>query len=232
MALFYIGPYINKNGVKLTDALPLLKHAQDHALHYPSVADDAKTPKRLVQFIMTKVLNKMNASMEISDTQAALALLGMGATVCSESFTYYDLKSALNFVLDEHLGVVESLDDIINRGDVRGDNEKDALDIDRMSLKDLKDELRGRGLTVSGNRDVLMDRLRTAIAEGAPKDSVATMKVVQLRAALNELKLSVDGRKSVLQNRLRAATNAANNNTSEESKECKKTEDDDSGKKW
>jgi hypothetical protein len=135
-------------------------------------------------------------------------------------------------VLDEHLGVVESLDDIINRGDVRGDNEKDALDIDRMSLKDLKDELRGRGLTVSGNRDVLMGRLRTAIAEGAPKDSVATMKVVQLRAALNELKLSVDGRKSVLQNRLRAATNAANNNTSEESKECKKTEDDDSGKKW
>ena len=232
MALFYIGPYINKNGVKLTDALPLLKHAQDHALHYPSVADDAETPKRLVQFIMTKVLNKMNASMEISDTQAALALLGMGATVCSESFTYYDLKSALNFVLDEHLGVVESLDDIINRGDVRGDNEKDALDIDRMSLKDLKDELRGRGLTVSGNRDVLMGRLRTAIAEGAPKDSVATMKVVQLRAALNELKLSVDGRKSVLQNRLRAATNAANNNTSEESKECKKTEDDDSGKKW
>lgn len=77
-----------------------------------------------------------------------------------------------------------------------------------------------------------MGRLRTAIAEGAPKDSVATMKVVQLRAALNELKLSVDGRKSVLQNRLRAATNAANNNTSEESKECKKTEDDDSGKKW
>ena len=42
-ALFYIGPYINKNGVKIVDALPLLAHAQNHALQYPSSADDAGT---------------------------------------------------------------------------------------------------------------------------------------------------------------------------------------------
>ena len=111
-ALFYIGPYINKNGVKVVDALPLLAHAQNHALQYPSSADDADTNTRLVQYIMTRVLNKFNSMMEISDTQAALALLGMGPTVCSDIFSYYDLRSTKNFVLDEYFGQRDSLDDV------------------------------------------------------------------------------------------------------------------------
>ena len=111
-ALFYIGPYINKNGVKVVDALPLLAHAQNHALQYPSSADDADTNTRLVQYIMTRVLNKLNSMMEISDTQAALALLGMGPTVCSDIFSYYDLRSTKNFVLDEYFGQRDSLDDV------------------------------------------------------------------------------------------------------------------------
>jgi len=111
-ALFYIGPYINKNGVKVIDALPLLAHAQHHALQHPSVADDSETTKRQVQYIVTRVLNKLNSLMEISDTQAALALLGMGPTVCSDIFSYYDLRSTKNFVLDEYFGKCRSLDDM------------------------------------------------------------------------------------------------------------------------
>ena len=111
-ALFYIGPYINKNGVKVVDALPLLAHAQHHALQHPSVADDSETTKRQVQHIMTRVLNKLNSLMEISDTQAALALLGMGPTVCSETFSYYDLRSTKNFVLDQYFGRCNNLNDV------------------------------------------------------------------------------------------------------------------------
>ena len=111
-ALFYIGPYINKNGVKVLDALPLLAHAQNHALQYPSSADDAGTDTRLVQHIMTRVLNKLNSLMEVSDTQAALALLGMGPTVCSDIFAYYDLRSTKNFVLDQYFGNYSTLADI------------------------------------------------------------------------------------------------------------------------
>jgi hypothetical protein len=111
-ALFYIGPYINKNGVKVIDALPLLAHAQNHALQYPSVADDSETSKRQVQYIVTRVLNKLNSLMEISDTQAALALLGMGPTVCSDIFSYYDLRTTKNFVLDQYFGKHRSLDDM------------------------------------------------------------------------------------------------------------------------
>jgi hypothetical protein len=61
---------------------------------------------------MTRVLNKLNSMMEISDTQAALALLGMGPTVCSDIFSYYDLRSTKNFVLDEYFGKLDSLDDM------------------------------------------------------------------------------------------------------------------------
>jgi len=111
-ALFYIGPYINKNGVKVVDALPLLAHAQNHALQYPSVADDSETSKRQVQYIVTRVLNKLNSLMEISDTQAALALLGMGPTVCSDIFSYYDLRTTKNFVLDQYFDKCRSLDDM------------------------------------------------------------------------------------------------------------------------
>jgi hypothetical protein len=61
---------------------------------------------------MTRVLNKLNSLMEISDTQAALALLGMGPTVCSETFSYYDLRSTKNFVLDQYFGRCNNLNDV------------------------------------------------------------------------------------------------------------------------
>jgi hypothetical protein len=74
-ALFYIGPYINKNGVGLIDALPLLLKAQEDVLLHPSVAEDSGTQKRNVQHTLTRTLNKLNSQMEVSDTQAAGALL-------------------------------------------------------------------------------------------------------------------------------------------------------------
>jgi hypothetical protein len=141
-ALFYIGPYINKNGVKVVDALPLLAHAQNHALQYPSSADDAGTDTRLVQHIMTRVLNKLNSLMEVSDTQAALALLGMGPTVCSDIFAYYDLRSTKNFVLDEYFGKFGSLADInivldgIGDADTLGDADSYASESDFASSDD------------------------------------------------------------------------------------------------
>ena len=100
-ALFYIGPYICKNLVPIIDSFALLLEAQDHAQTYPSRADDASTDKRFVQYVLTRVLNKMNSLMEISDTQAAVGLLGMNAGICSEIFTAYDASSYINYVLRE-----------------------------------------------------------------------------------------------------------------------------------
>ena len=100
-ALFYIGPYINKDGVKLTDALPILEKAREHAQKYPSTADDTGTAKRTLQHVLTRVLNKLNGLIEISDTQIAASLLGMGASLCSESFVTCDIKAYKKFVNEE-----------------------------------------------------------------------------------------------------------------------------------
>jgi len=97
-ALFYIGPYINKDGVKITDALPLLSKAHEHALNYPSVADDTGTAKRYAQHALQRALNKMNNLIEVTDTQAAASLLGMGASLCSESFATCDIKAFIKYV--------------------------------------------------------------------------------------------------------------------------------------
>jgi len=100
-ALFYIGPYINKDGVKITDALPILLKAYKHALNNPSVAEDCDTTKRRVQHAITRALNKMNNLIEVTDTQVAASLLGMGASLTSESFIPCDVAAFQKFVNDE-----------------------------------------------------------------------------------------------------------------------------------
>jgi hypothetical protein len=146
-ALFYIGPYINKNGVKVVDALPLLAHAQNHALQYPSSADNAGTDTRLVQHIVTRVLNKLNSLMEISDTQAALALLGMGPTVCSDIFSYCDLRTTKNFVLDQYFGKCNNLNDMgipldgVDDAESLGDADSPRSDDDEEEMDDICDEM-------------------------------------------------------------------------------------------
>ena len=120
-ALFYIGPYINKNGVEVIDSLPLLFYeAYKHAIQYPSVADDSVTDKRFVQHVLTRVLNKMNSQIEVSDTQAAAALLGLSARLCSESFAFYDAKGYQNFVGDEHHASITKVEKLKQLGKRKG----------------------------------------------------------------------------------------------------------------
>ena len=49
--------------------------------------------------VMTRVLNKMNGLMEVSDTQAAAALLGMNTGVCSDIFTSCDMAAYVQEVM-------------------------------------------------------------------------------------------------------------------------------------
>ena len=50
---------------------------------------------------MTRVLNKMNGLMEVSDTQAAAALLGMNAGVCSDIFTSCDMAAYVQEMMQQ-----------------------------------------------------------------------------------------------------------------------------------
>ena len=100
-ALFYIGPYINKDGVKITDALPILEKAREHAQNFPSIAEDSGTNKRQFQQVLTRTVNMLNGMIELSDTQIAASLLGMGASLCSDSFVTCDTAAYQKLVNNE-----------------------------------------------------------------------------------------------------------------------------------
>ena len=106
-----------KNLVEIIDSFDLLLEAQDYVERHPSRAEDSSTDQRFVRFVMTRVLNKMNSLMEVSDTQAAAALLGMEAGMCSEIFWVIDANSYLTYIWDEKVGVDDTSDSCITLND-------------------------------------------------------------------------------------------------------------------
>ena len=87
--------------MQLCESFDLLIEATEHERKYPSQADDSSTSTRRVQFILTRVLNKLNNLIEISDTQAVAGLMRFDAGQCSEIFWVYDSRSMENFMIDE-----------------------------------------------------------------------------------------------------------------------------------
>ena len=93
--------------MQLCESFDLLIEATEHERKYPSQADDSSTSTRRVQFILTRVLNKLNNLIEISDTQAVAGLMRFDAGQCSEIFWVYDSRSMENFMIDEKYPSVE-----------------------------------------------------------------------------------------------------------------------------
>ena len=155
-ALFYIGPYICKNLVEIIDSFDLLLEAQEYARKFPSRADNSHTEERFVQHVITRVLNKMNSLMEVSDTQAAAALLGLNAGICSDIFSAYDPSAYEKFVAQDFDSRCSGNDKLGDDGhdDTGGDDnsmdsfivqdhvsEEDSIaDIDSVSENDGKDD--------------------------------------------------------------------------------------------
>ena len=100
-SLFYIAPYIGKNKASLEQCMSVLLEAYHHVEKYPSVAEDSGTDRRTVQHIVTRVLNSLNVQMEITDTQAVAALLGIGSEITSEVFAYYGAHDAVKYLHHE-----------------------------------------------------------------------------------------------------------------------------------
>ncbi|KAL7549323.1 hypothetical protein ACHAWF_017111 [Thalassiosira exigua] len=116
-ATFYVGPYTTKNKTNLNESLDVVLEATEHAREYPSVAEDKETDKRFVQYVMTRILNKLNSLQEISDTQAASALLGLNVSLCSEIFVTYNAESFIKFALDERKRVLKENDSSVEDSD-------------------------------------------------------------------------------------------------------------------
>lgn len=92
-----------------------LADAQEHVAKYPSKADDAGTDPdvRTAQHLLTRTLNSLNSKMEISDTQAASALLGFPTEVTSDVFEVYYGKDNFRYAASSSRGDIELDDDIV-----------------------------------------------------------------------------------------------------------------------
>jgi len=91
-ALFYIASYIAKNKVALEQCLTVLNKAISHVNKYPSkyTPEQGKTVKHgTVKHILERTLNQLNLLMEISEYQAAAALLDLPTEISSDNFVFY-----------------------------------------------------------------------------------------------------------------------------------------------
>ena len=77
VAAYYIGPYIDKNKIRLGESIDYIFDAMQHAKKYPGIAKDTCTNTRCVQYVLTRILNKLGSLIEIVDMQVANALLGL-----------------------------------------------------------------------------------------------------------------------------------------------------------
>ena len=94
-ALFYLTGYLSKNPVKPTSWVMCIIAALKSTCRWESVAEDAGTASRNAKFFLQKVLNRLNALAEITDTQAAMLLLGFKSFQCSHRFGFCFHRQAL-----------------------------------------------------------------------------------------------------------------------------------------
>ena len=94
-ALFYLTGYLSKNPVKPTSWIMCIIAALKSTCRWESVAEDVGTPSRNAKFFLQKVLNRLNALAEITDTQAAMLLLGFKSFLCSHRFGFCFHRQAL-----------------------------------------------------------------------------------------------------------------------------------------
>lgn len=87
-----------KTDVELKRCLPLFLYAKRHVNKHQSSAEDAETPQRQVTFFLQRIINSISGSVEVSDTQMALALLGMSPTQCSTTFSWVCPMSGVRYL--------------------------------------------------------------------------------------------------------------------------------------
>ena len=85
-ALFYVANYMRKPIDLLSGILPVVYSSLQKKKRYPSRAADAGEPSREAKYLSSIILNKLNASQEVSDQIAASAVYGYDSFVSSHSF--------------------------------------------------------------------------------------------------------------------------------------------------
>ena len=97
----YLTTYFTKKKAPIQQMLSTLFHARRHIEVQKTTADDAGTTKRSLMHFLQRVLNSMDVTQEISDTQVAFSLCGGKAYFTSDIFLYLDIWTSIQWVIHE-----------------------------------------------------------------------------------------------------------------------------------
>ncbi|KAL7549421.1 hypothetical protein ACHAWF_014405, partial [Thalassiosira exigua] len=134
-----------------------------------NIAENAGTNERFVHHVMTRVLDKINSLMEISDTQACYVLLGMTTGMCSDIFTSMDLASHVDFVgreleVEKHRENKKNIDDMSVEDQPDGGEASDDNSIESFIVKDdheddgiISEKDTGEHASDEGEDEILLD---------------------------------------------------------------------------
>ena len=182
---------MKKNQVDLCDSFDLLVEASEHEMKYPSTAEDSSSTTRRVQYILTRVLNKLNNLIEVSDTQAVAGLVRFDAGQCSDIFWVYDSKSIENYMLDEKCPNKET-DKISVRSDEGSLSENDSLKefvVDGGEDDNLEDEAKvNRTPKGKGTDTALSSKETSRPSHAIQKVVMTTQKKTKINQACEEAK--------------------------------------------
>ena len=87
IASHYVCLYVGKNDTS-AESIDVIYEAMEHAKKHTSIAKDTGTNTRFVQYVLAWILNKLGSLIEIFDTQAASALLGLEVSLFTESYVF------------------------------------------------------------------------------------------------------------------------------------------------
>ena len=125
----------------LSGILPLVLSSTKKRTRYPSRADDAGDPTREAKYLSSIILNKLNASQEVSDQIAASAVYGYDSYISSHNFAKLYVVDLFKFLKNKGKSLPDNsteLDDddkedvIASAADV--EEEPDISPVDIMAL--------------------------------------------------------------------------------------------------
>ena len=154
-ALFYLTGYLSKNPVKPTSWITCIIAALKSSFRWESVAEDVGTPSRNAKFFLQKVLNRLNALAEITDTQAAMLLLGFKSFQCSHRFGFCFHRQALEAQVQLYNAkrTSKSSHDVCSSSDDTGDDHSESDGDDTTSSNDDDSESDGTSLSGTSHSD-------------------------------------------------------------------------------
>ena len=138
---------------------------------------------RTAQHLLTRTANTLNKQMEVSETQAVLALLGQGSQIKSHSFAYYGACDAVDFVSKEVYKNHLQLDDQMLHDDgdslsVQVEDDDSFIDPDLGNIDHTDILFHPTSTTGSNTLQALLDKVGidpTSMLDSVPKARIYTI---------------------------------------------------------